>query len=112
MAEQSFGGFMGKENSALSQSKIAIVTGPSRGLGRNTGIDLAKRQPLPAFPSSALEMLGRVQHSKTGGSDSASKEERQNSREYIHAHHKQGIQQFLGERYSEGQGILWQDAGA
>ncbi|HXO32102.1 MAG TPA: SDR family oxidoreductase [Candidatus Acidoferrales bacterium] len=34
---------MGKENSAVSQSKIAIVTGGSRGLGRHTVVNLAKR---------------------------------------------------------------------
>ena len=35
---------MGKENSAVSQSKIAIVTGGSRGLGRHTIVNLAKRK--------------------------------------------------------------------
>jgi short chain dehydrogenase len=34
---------MGKENSAVSQSKIAIVTGGSRGLGRHTVVNLAMR---------------------------------------------------------------------
>jgi NAD(P)-dependent dehydrogenase (short-subunit alcohol dehydrogenase family) len=34
---------MTKENTALSRAKVAIVTGGSRGLGRNTVINLAKR---------------------------------------------------------------------
>jgi NAD(P)-dependent dehydrogenase (short-subunit alcohol dehydrogenase family) len=34
---------MSKENTALSTTKIAIVTGASRGLGRNTVINLARR---------------------------------------------------------------------
>jgi NAD(P)-dependent dehydrogenase (short-subunit alcohol dehydrogenase family) len=34
---------MAKENTALSSAKVAIVTGGSRGLGRNTVISLAKR---------------------------------------------------------------------
>jgi NAD(P)-dependent dehydrogenase (short-subunit alcohol dehydrogenase family) len=34
---------MPKENTALSTTKVAIVTGGSRGLGRNTVINLAKR---------------------------------------------------------------------
>src|ERR1700685_657202 len=34
---------MTKENTALSDVKIAIVTGGSRGLGRNTVINLARR---------------------------------------------------------------------
>jgi NAD(P)-dependent dehydrogenase (short-subunit alcohol dehydrogenase family) len=34
---------MSKENTALSTTKIAIVTGGSRGLGRNTVINLARR---------------------------------------------------------------------
>jgi NAD(P)-dependent dehydrogenase (short-subunit alcohol dehydrogenase family) len=34
---------MTKENTALSRAKVAIVTGGSRGLGRNTVINVAKR---------------------------------------------------------------------
>src|SRR6202030_2145633 len=52
-----------------------------------------------------------AESSKTSKADSASKLEDQNFKECIHAQQKQGIQQFFGERYSEGQGSLWQDAG-
>jgi NAD(P)-dependent dehydrogenase (short-subunit alcohol dehydrogenase family) len=37
------GSKMTNENTALSSAKVAIVTGGSRGLGRNTVINLAKR---------------------------------------------------------------------
>jgi len=34
---------MPTENDAISKNKIAIVTGESRGIGRNTVLSLAKR---------------------------------------------------------------------
>jgi hypothetical protein len=45
----------------------------------------------------------------TARADFASNSKKNN--DCIHAQHKQGIQQFFGERYSESQGILWRDDG-
>jgi NAD(P)-dependent dehydrogenase (short-subunit alcohol dehydrogenase family) len=48
---------MPTENSATSNAKIAVVTGGSRGLGRNTVVSLARRGVNSIFTSVGSEML-------------------------------------------------------
>ena len=44
---------MAKETFAVTENRVAIITGGSRGLGRNTAVNLARRgvdyRPLPAL---------------------------------------------------------------
>jgi hypothetical protein len=53
---------MGKENSAVSQSKIAIVTGGSRGLGPQYR---GQSRQTPTTPGHSLDGVGNVEPGST-----------------------------------------------